>query len=160
MVDANIRIARVARPDVRHVCWREGADVEPEAGVRGRVLVVEDTAELREAIAQLLRDEGHEVGVAANGREALEVIVREGPFDVALVDLLMPEIDGPSLVTRLRGDSALARMRVVVVTAVASPHIPRLVRADAHIFKPFDARELLDTVQALLAPPASFGRES
>ena len=124
------------------------------ADVRGRVLVVEDTADLREAMAQLLRDEGHEVGVAANGREALDVIARERPFDVVLVDLLMPEIDGASLVTRLRDDSALARMRVVVVTAVASHHVPRLVHADAHIFKPFEARELLDTVRALLAPPA------
>jgi hypothetical protein len=41
-------------------------------------------------------------------------------------------------------------MRIVVVTAVASPHVTRLVRADAHLFKPFEARELVDTVRGMM----------
>jgi CheY-like chemotaxis protein len=121
-----------------------------ESQACGRVLVVEDTPDLREAMALLLRSEGHEVAVAANGREALEVLGRGPAPDVALVDLLMPEMDGPSLVARIREIPALGRLRIVVVTAVASTHVTRLVRADAHIFKPFDARELLDAVRALL----------
>jgi CheY-like chemotaxis protein len=124
--------------------------VTTERKVCGRVLIVEDTSDLREAMALLLRGEGHDVVVAENGRAALEVLA-EGPRpDVALVDLLMPEMDGSSLVARVRADPGLADMRIVVVTAVASPHVPRLVRADAHIFKPFEARELLDAVRALL----------
>jgi two-component system, chemotaxis family, chemotaxis protein CheY len=115
-----------------------------------RALVVEDTADLREAMAQLLRDEGLEVSVAANGREALEVLAREPAFDVAVVDLLMPEMDGPSFVEHVRADPALKAMRIVVVTAVASPHVTRLVRADAHLFKPFEARELVDTVRGMM----------
>ncbi len=118
--------------------------------LRGRVLIVDDTADLREAMADILREEGLAVSVAANGREALELLASEPPPDVALVDLLMPEMDGPSFVERLRADPALARIRVIVVTAVASPHVARLVRADAHVFKPFEARELVDALRPLL----------
>jgi two-component system, OmpR family, alkaline phosphatase synthesis response regulator PhoP len=121
-----------------------------ERQTSGRVLVVEDTPDLREAMALLLRTDGHDVVVAENGRAALEVIAQGPRPDVALVDLLMPEMDGPSFVERLRGDPELAAIRIVVVTAVASPHVQRLVRADAHVFKPFDSRELLQVVRGLI----------
>jgi CheY-like chemotaxis protein len=116
-----------------------------------RILVVEDMADLRDAMALLLRMEGHEVLVASNGREALDLLARAAPPQVALVDLLMPEMDGSSFVAHLRKDPQLARIRVVVVTAVSSPHVTRLVAADAHIFKPFEASHLLQTVRTLIA---------
>jgi CheY-like chemotaxis protein len=142
---------------------RDGASGAPEgerevggaAASDGRILVVDDTLDLREAIGDLLRDEGFAVSLAANGREALALLATEPPPDVALVDLLMPEMDGASFVERLRADPAFARVKIMVVTAVASPHVPRLVPADAHVFKPFDARELVDAVRRLLPGRAS-----
>jgi CheY-like chemotaxis protein len=102
-----------------------------------RVLVVDDDADTREAIAMLLESEGIEV-VAADASDALEVM-REGfRPDVVVLDLVMPKVSGRAFRARMKLDPALRDIPVVLCTAS-----PQLAREDdgfaALIAKPFDA---------------------
>ena len=65
-----------------------------------RVLVVEDTPDIREVLVELLAAEGYEVHTAADGQEALDRL-REKPFDLMLLDLMMPRVDGITVLETL-----------------------------------------------------------
>jgi CheY-like chemotaxis protein len=86
----------------------------------GRVLVVDDAAVNRTLLERLVRDQGHEVEVADDGMVALERLSRtDAPtFDVVLLDLLMPGLDGYATLERMKADPALAHLPVIVVSAV------------------------------------------
>jgi CheY-like chemotaxis protein len=80
------------------------------------VLVVEDDADIRSAIADLLHDEGYECIVAEHGVDALEVLGRQTP-SLVITDLLMPLMNGVELIGRLRSDARWSALPVVVMTA-------------------------------------------
>lgn len=85
------------------------------------LLLVEDDADLRDSLAQLLHEEGYRVVQARNGREALDLLAGIRPF-VILLDLMMPEMDGEEFLAALtRGEAAEAggAIPVVVLTAAA-----------------------------------------
>jgi CheY-like chemotaxis protein len=82
------------------------------------VLVVDDEPNVREYLAQILRDAGFRVLTASDGDEALEVI-RDRPPDFISLDLVMPRKSGHKLLYELRRDKELARIPVVIVTAHA-----------------------------------------
>ncbi|HEY1921626.1 MAG TPA: response regulator [Tepidisphaeraceae bacterium] len=84
-----------------------------------RVLLVEDHADSREAMALLLRWAGYEVDTAENGREALASVI-ERPPDVLLVDLEMPEMNGVKLVEAIRCYHRLSAIPVIFLTALGS----------------------------------------
>src|SRR5688572_22864223 len=84
---------------------------------RGRVLVVDDEANAREALEMLLRDEGYDVESARDGREALDMLERFGP-EVVLTDLKMPRLGGLELVEQ--GRKVLPHGAFVVMTAFAT----------------------------------------
>ena len=86
---------------------------------RCHILVVEDDADLREAVAIVLRSEGHHVVEAANGQLALDALASRGPaFGVIVLDLMMPVMDGATfLAHKARGDHAA----IPVVIFSASP---------------------------------------
>jgi len=65
-----------------------------------RILVVDDSPDMRELLERILRRDGHVVEHAANGRDALELLM-SGQFDIVLTDLLMPEMDGIELIREL-----------------------------------------------------------
>lgn len=115
-----------------------------------RILVVDDNELQREVVADVLASEGHEVAVAATGAEALAA-ARATPPDVVVLDLMLPDIDGATVLASLRADPALAALRVVVTTGVRSSSVRRLPGVDAALFKPFEMRELLGALDAL--PP-------
>src|SRR5436309_1385908 len=69
----------------------------------GRVLIVDDDPLNRMLLTHNLEQNGHRVGSAASGQEALEIL-REKPFDVVLLDIVMPELDGVSVLERLKRD--------------------------------------------------------
>src|SRR5213596_3254241 len=75
----------------------------------GRVLVVDDDQLNRTLLTRSLEQQGHRVRSAVNGQEALEIL-RENPFDVVLLDIVMPELDGVSLLERLKRDHLLPRV--------------------------------------------------
>src|SRR5690606_35119082 len=84
---------------------------------RGRVLVVDDEANARDALAELIEDEGYETATAADGRRALELLPSFDP-DVILTDLKMPGIDGLELIDRAK--PLCPHASFVVMTAFGS----------------------------------------
>jgi CheY-like chemotaxis protein len=89
------------------------------------ILIVDDDADARESIALFLRESGHKAVCAPNGREALMVVLERTP-DVILLDLLMPEMDGPSFLEVIRSYLRIQSLPVVVLTGLSdSPMIER-----------------------------------
>jgi CheY-like chemotaxis protein len=120
------------------------------AGVH--VLVVDDNDLQRLVVAEALDSEGYEVTVAANGSDAVRAARARAP-DILVLDLMLPDIDGATVLAQIRSDPAAAGVRVVLTTGVHSPDVRRLLRADAALYKPFGMRELIAAVEAI-APPA------
>ena len=92
------------------------------------ILVVDDTADSREVLSKSLLQAGHEVESAPNGRDALRSILNRTP-DLLVLDLFMPEMDGPSLLEILRSYLRLRSLPVLVWTAF--PDSPVAARATA-----------------------------
>ena len=113
-----------------------------------RVLLVEDSRDLRRLFARVLRRSGFEVCEASDGREALDVVLEFRP-EVVVTDVMMPEMDGIELIRRLRATPATAEIPIVVMTAAPTDEARRdaLRAGAAHVLgKPFDSRALLDRV--------------
>ena len=83
----------------------------------GPVLLVEDDLDIAEAILDVLMDEGYEVAHATNGREALDLLQSEPEPSVILLDLMMPEMDGPQFRAVQMRDPRLSKIPVVVLSA-------------------------------------------
>lgn len=92
------------------------------------VLIVEDAYDGTEALATFLRKSGHTVTLAGNGREALVAVIQSTP-DVVLLDLFMPELDGPTFLEIIRSYLRMYSLPVVVLTGLPdSPMIGRIRR--------------------------------
>ncbi|HET9552160.1 MAG TPA: response regulator [Anaeromyxobacteraceae bacterium] len=113
-----------------------------------RILVVDDNDALRENLAECLEGEGYHVAVAGDGRGALASLAQDPLPGVILIDMMMPGMSGPELVSRIRAEPRLAGIPVVLATGMspARGSIP----VDAILQKPFGINELLDTVRPLL----------
>jgi len=90
---------------------------------RPTVLIVDDDVEIRRTVADVLEDEGYRVELAEDGLEALSLIDPSQPPGVILLDLMMPVMDGWSLLAALRADEELAAIPVVIISAVGG-HAP------------------------------------
>ncbi|HYG70344.1 MAG TPA: response regulator [Anaeromyxobacteraceae bacterium] len=110
------------------------------------ILAVDDDAEERARWVTALETAGYRVVEASNGREALAHFDAGTVPHVLVLDLMMPELDGASLLQALRDRGLRERVRVVLATGVSSPLVRRLIEADAYLFKPFDEVELLAAV--------------
>jgi CheY-like chemotaxis protein len=109
------------------------------------LLLVEDEESIRSQLRELLEDEGYAVVEAHNGQEALAAMNDGLDPAVVLLDLMMPVMDGWELLERMRCHQRLAKVPVVVASAVAdSEGLPAGVR---FLRKPFCVNALLDTVQ-------------
>ena len=96
--------------------------LERKKGLRRKVLIVDDEAIEREMLGAMLSDL-YETGYAGNGREALDTIRDESAaISLILLDLYMPKPDGYDLLKIIRGDPALRRIPVIVLTADATAH--------------------------------------
>jgi two-component system NtrC family sensor kinase len=123
-----------------------------------RILVVEDDLDTAALIRHLLESEGYDVVELNSGADALELInaVERGadtPFDVALLDIMMPQITGYDVCQEIRRTERLGYIPIIMVTALSSTE--DLVRgldlgADDYLVKPFDYRDLLARVRAAL----------
>jgi len=108
------------------------------------VLVVEDEAESRDTLRELLELEGYTVQTAADGKAALELLETVDPC-VVLLDLFMPVMDGWQVIDRLRTDGRLGRMNVLVITS-AGHRAP----AGLPVFqKPLNLDKLISTIEAV-----------
>jgi len=116
----------------------------------GRVLVVDDDADVRDAIETALELEGHRVSTAADGLDALKRL-GAGEFDALVLDVLMPNLDGFEVCRRIRHSGN--RTPILILTARDSEEdtIRGLdLGADDYVVKPFALAELLARVRALL----------
>jgi CheY-like chemotaxis protein len=118
-----------------------------------RILVVEDDADIRHALCEILRDEGYDVRWAAHGRDAL-VQLRSGTRpELILLDIMMPVMSGFDFRAAQLDDPELASIPVVVMTAdVRHDDATAALKAAAGFGKPFDLDALLATVARLAAP--------
>jgi type II secretory ATPase GspE/PulE/Tfp pilus assembly ATPase PilB-like protein/CheY-like chemotaxis protein len=119
----------------------------------GAILVVEDEVSLRRVLKDLLEMEGYTVYEAADGAEAMEQIDRHNP-DLVLLDLNLPNVDGHTVLRKLRAEPRTASLPVVVLTARGEEENEvRVLKAGATDFitKPFRPRALLARLGATLA---------
>jgi len=141
------------------VATAEGPACTSLAGVR--VLIVEDNPTNRDILLQYAIDWQMEVAVAADGGQAIEAMQSAAatgrPFDVALIDMKMPILDGVALARAVRADAALANLKVIVLTSLDAAGESRLVRdAGVHdcLRKPVRRSDLLASIAAALGAHA------
>ncbi|WP_396426464.1 winged helix-turn-helix domain-containing protein [Leptolyngbya sp. FACHB-261] len=117
----------------------------------GRVLVVEDEALIRETIAMALDEEGYEVLLAADGREALETAKSVEPLDLIILDLMLPYLNGLDLCRLIRHEGNSVPILILSARDSETDRVVGLeVGADDYLTKPFGMRELVARVRAIL----------
>ena len=117
-----------------------------------KVLIVDDEEHIRELIKFNLKKEGYDTEVAVNGPEALKII-RDNKFDLILLELMLPEIDGLEVCKEIRRNEETSDIPVMMITAKGEEFDKVLgleLGADDYITKPFSIRELMARVKALL----------
>ncbi|MDB4979309.1 MAG: response regulator receiver modulated diguanylate cyclase [Myxococcales bacterium] len=128
------------------------SSARPEGAALPSILVVDDDDDIREALGELLR-EAYRVTFARDGAEAMDAL-RLQTFDLSILDLDLPVLDGFQLVQAIHGAGQAPRAAVMLLSAHASPKLK--VRALAlgavdYMTKPFDADELMARVARILA---------
>ncbi len=115
-----------------------------------RILIVDDDENILRVEAAILKDKGYEVETAATGTEAIEKTERLH-FDLMLVDIRLPDMEGTEVITRVHDTTP--KIRKVIVTGY--PSLQNAVAAvnngaDAYVMKPFDVEQMLETVRKQL----------
>lgn len=114
------------------------------------ILVVEDEPRLAEALAQLLRDGGYQADTAADGPTGL-ARARSGDYGLAVLDVMLPGLDGFQVARQLRARRCGTPILMLTARSDVADRVDGLdAGADYYLTKPFDARELLACVNALL----------
>jgi len=140
----------------------EAAPGEEEARLRGaRILLTEDNDINQQIAIELLEGVGCTVQVANNGKEAVERLfngLQPPPFDVVLMDLQMPVMDGHQAVAKIRSDARFANLPILAMTAHATMEERQRCLAEGmndHISKPIDPELLFETVGRFYKPSAT-----
>ena len=113
------------------------------------ILVVDDDREIRDLLARFLRRHGYRVETAADGRQMFAAL-GSGRFDLIVLDLMLPGEDGLSLCRRVRADSSLPIIMLTAVGEDTDRIVGLEVGADDYLGKPFNPRELLARIRAVL----------
>jgi two-component system, chemotaxis family, chemotaxis protein CheY len=115
-------------------------------------LIVDDSASMRQLIAFTIKDAGHEVLLAENGREALEKL-KGARADMVITDLNMPEMDGIMLITELRNMAEYKFVPILMLTTesqVAKREEGKAAGASGWIVKPFSPEKLIEVVKKFI----------
>jgi CheY-like chemotaxis protein len=115
------------------------------------VLIVDDEFGLADITADLLTEAGYDVALAINGKLGLASLATRRA-DLVLTDLMMPVMDGPELIRRMRADPKLAAIPIILMTALPEAVPAQGTLPDAVLVKPFSMTELLATIHRLLPP--------
>lgn len=118
----------------------------------GRILVIDDNRDNRDVLSRRLARDGHMVVVAADGRTALSLL-DEQPFDLVLLDLIMPEMSGIEVLSRLKAQPATAGLPVIMISSL--DEVDSVVRciatgAEDYLAKPFNPVLLRARIEACL----------
>jgi phosphate regulon transcriptional regulator PhoB len=120
--------------------------------VRHRIVIIEDERDIVDLAEYNLRKEGFEVTSYSRGREGLEDL-RRRPADLALLDVMLPDLNGFEICKHVRADETLKNLPVIFLTA-RGEEIDRVlgleIGADDYVVKPFSPRELVARVKAVL----------
>jgi DNA-binding NtrC family response regulator len=119
-------------------------------GNHERILVIDDDESIRNSLAAILRDEGYEVDVASNGREALQKS-EETIYNLALIDIKLPDMEGIDILIRMK--DTVPKVRKIMMTGF--PSVQNAIaavnrKADAYLVKPVEVEKLLDTIREQL----------
>jgi DNA-binding response OmpR family regulator len=117
-----------------------------------RILLVDDSADIRHLLSTILKDEGHNVTVASDGVQAIEAMKEDAP-DLMILDIMMPRMDGYGVLKEMQTGGIKDEVKILVLTAKAAE--ADWVRgyklgADDYLTKPFGADELVEAVNTLL----------
>lgn len=119
---------------------------------RRHILVVDDEKDLCDLISYNLRRAGYEVATAHTGRAALDYVAEKSP-DLVVLDVMLPELSGTEVASRIRSNPATASLPIVMVTAKGE-EVDQLVGltvgADDYIAKPFSTKILVARIEAVL----------
>ena len=124
-----------------------------------KVLIVDDNEPNRDMLARRLRRKDFSLSMAANGREALSM-VKENLYDLILLDIMMPEIDGYTVLKRLKADPILRKIPVIMISAIEEMDSVMQcmeIGADDYLTKPFDPDMLKAAVNRCLSEKVQSG---
>lgn len=115
-----------------------------------RILVVDDDVNIRKSLEAILSSEGYRVDLAADGKEAIRKS-ESATYNVALIDIRLPDMDGVELLTRMK--DTVPKMRKIIITGY--PSVQNAIeavnrKADAYLVKPVDVEKLLITIETHL----------
>jgi CheY-like chemotaxis protein len=121
--------------------------------VSARILIVEDHPTMREAMRLVLEREGFDIDEAADGDQAL-IAVRERAPDLVLLDMSIPGVTGPEVLSAVKDDPSTSDIRVIVVTATGEEGRAAALAsgADHYFTKPFSPIALLQAVEEVIGP--------
>jgi DNA-binding NarL/FixJ family response regulator len=125
---------------------------DTNTGNQKKLLLIDDDPNLILLVKDYLEFRGYEVVTAENGREALEVLEKQTP-DMIICDVMMPEMDGYSLVSAIRSDSKTSWIPVLFLSAKgqSQDRVKGLnIGADVYMVKPFEPEELVAQVESSL----------
>ena len=118
-----------------------------------KILVVDDEPDIVEMITIRLKANGYDVVSARNGKEGFKKAKEEHP-DLVILDILMPEVDGVTMSANMKKDPELKDIPVVFLTCIVDKseikNKSHSIAGDIFMAKPFDARELMVTIDKLL----------
>ena len=157
-VEVALPLAPVQARDSEPSPWAQVARLAPDASAR--VLVVDDVAENRDVLQQLLTGIGVEVGLAEGGQQALDV-ARQQQFDLVLMDIRMPEMDGMEARRRLVAEHGPEALKVVAVSASVFAHQRQRFLDegfDGFVDKPFRAEQIYACLGELLGVEFEYSR--
>lgn len=119
-----------------------------------QIVYIEDEEDMIDLVSLILSRKGYEVTGAIGGREGLHVVRQQSP-DLVLLDLMMPDMDGWEVYQQMKADDDTRNIPVIVITAKAQSidkvlglHIAKV---DDYISKPFSPKELVDSIERVLA---------
>ena len=166
LIEENFTSVREALPVLvtREAELLTQADATPPSSddVRGHLLVVDDDAANREVLCRRLERQGHEVQTARSGLDAMRIL-SEGAFDLVLLDIMMPEMDGYEVLGRIKSDSRLEHIPVIMISALNElQSVVRCIEAGAedYLTKPFNPTLLKARIGACLEKKRGRDRES
>ena len=164
IIEENFTSAREAVP----VLHETESPMPPDAGAQraaetpGHLLVVDDDPANREVLCRRLERHGHQVQTAGSGLDAMRIL-GEAAFDLVLLDIMMPEMDGYEVLGHIKADSRLQHIPVIMISALNElQSVVRCIEAGAedYLTKPFNATLLRARIEACLEKKRGRDRES